>query len=96
MVTKERLKELLNAESKLLALENGGVDNWEGYSFSLESYLKEKEEEEELIVLVETIIEICGDSAYEVSESGAGIAFADNIEDKIVDEIRTYIRKLKE
>ena len=31
-VTEVRLKELIEAEEKLSALENMGVDNWEGYS----------------------------------------------------------------
>jgi len=31
-ITEARLKELIEAEEKLSALENMGVDNWEGYS----------------------------------------------------------------
>ena len=36
-ITIERYEELLKAESKLILLENGGVDNWEWYDCSLES-----------------------------------------------------------
>ena len=35
-ITKERLKELLDTERKLRALEVAGVDNWDGYDFALE------------------------------------------------------------
>lgn len=35
-ITEERLKELEDAEAKLLALEAAGVDNWEGYDFAME------------------------------------------------------------
>lgn len=35
MVDLDRYKELLKAETELTALENGGVDNWEGYSDAL-------------------------------------------------------------
>lgn len=36
-ISKERYEELLESESILLALEAGGVDNWEWYSESLEA-----------------------------------------------------------
>lgn len=48
-----RLRELLEAEAKLYALEAGGVDNWEWYDVSLEKDYTEIEEDltayEELI-----------------------------------------------
>lgn len=34
-VEESRLAELLREEWKLLALEAGGVDNWDGYDYSL-------------------------------------------------------------
>lgn len=41
IITEERLKELLEAEASLLALECGGVDNWDWYSDSLEDHYEE-------------------------------------------------------
>lgn len=41
IIDEERLKELLKAELKLMALENGGVDNWSWYSDSLNDFLKD-------------------------------------------------------
>ena len=37
--------ELVRMADKLRALEMGGVDNWEGYSESLEEYYNDEEEE---------------------------------------------------
>ncbi len=38
-LTTRRYKELLEAEEKLIALENAGVDNWEGYSIAMEEFM---------------------------------------------------------
>lgn len=45
-ITEKRLKELERIESKLMALEAGGVDNWEGYCDSLSDWFKANEVEE--------------------------------------------------
>lgn len=39
IVSEERLRELLEAEAQYIALENGGVDNWEWYDESRRNYL---------------------------------------------------------
>ena len=38
-ISKKRLLELLEADAKLEALENGGVDNWEWSGASISDYL---------------------------------------------------------
>lgn len=38
-ISKKRLLKLLEADAKLEALENGGVDNWEWYGTSICDYL---------------------------------------------------------
>ena len=35
-ISEERLKELEDAEAKLIALEAAGVDNWQGYDDAME------------------------------------------------------------
>lgn len=40
-IHKVRLEELKDAERLLIALENAGVDNWEGYSDAMEEYNQE-------------------------------------------------------
>lgn len=44
LITEIRLRELLEAEARLEALEYGGVDNWEWCSDSLHNWLKEFKE----------------------------------------------------
>lgn len=41
LIEESRLKELLEIEARLAALEYGGVDNWEWYGESLSQYLDE-------------------------------------------------------
>lgn len=45
-ITQKRLDELEKAEAKLQALQNGGVDNWEWYDDSMDSYREWLEERE--------------------------------------------------
>ena len=47
-ITVEEYTQLLDAQNKLSALENGGVDNWEWYSESLADYYAEKEKDEQV------------------------------------------------
>lgn len=41
IINEDRLKELLLAENKLLALENGGVDDWIWYGDSLKEFIQQ-------------------------------------------------------
>jgi len=41
-ITKEEYEELHRRERKLIALENAGVDNWEGYEIAMEEYRMEE------------------------------------------------------
>jgi len=88
-ISKQRLKELERAELKLNALEAGGVDNWEGYDYSLEGYHAENELEEKLDCLIGDLEVAFGESAYEPSERGAGIAFGDDIRDEVMSVLVT-------
>ena len=45
-ISKKEYESLLEDSEMLLALQNAGVDNWDGYDYALE-LLKENEEEEE-------------------------------------------------
>lgn len=46
ILSKERLEQLLRAEKLLLALEAGGVDNWEWYHESTKHLYQDDEEED--------------------------------------------------
>lgn len=42
-ISEEEYKELLDNQRFLLALQNAGVDNWEGYDYALDEYHQEEE-----------------------------------------------------
>lgn len=91
-ISEERLKELEDAEAKLLALEAGGVDNWEGYGLSLEHYHKEKEIEESLESLVENeIYEIITENVEEPAGRGCGFGLKSEGYSLIKNCIRKFI-----
>lgn len=46
-ISKEIYENLLEIKNKLAALEMGGVDNWEGYSYSLSEFYKNRLEDDE-------------------------------------------------
>ena len=46
VVYENELKELIHDSLKLMALENGGVDNWEWYGDSLNDFLNSNGEED--------------------------------------------------
>ena len=39
-VSESELRELIHDSMKLCALENGGVDNWEWYGFSIQNFIE--------------------------------------------------------
>ena len=95
-ISEKRLKELRRAEEKLTALERGGVDNWQGYEDALAEYWATTELEETKATLLDEIIQILGENAYEPSERGAGIAFSNDAEDmcmKVMDKFGVIFKK---
>ena len=71
-INQKRLEELEDIERKMLALESGGVDNWEGYDISLESYFKQKEERERISCVIDEVIEALCEGVEEPAGSGCG------------------------
>lgn len=47
VLTAEHFERLDRAEDKLIALENGGVDNWEGYGSAMRDAWQSDEDEDE-------------------------------------------------
>jgi hypothetical protein len=41
MISESELKDLLTGYYTLMALEHGGVDNWEGYGWSIRDFIKD-------------------------------------------------------
>ena len=97
-ITGKRIRELEKAERKLLALEAGGVDSWEGYSESLAEYIAENAIEEEIDNAIYDLEVVFGEHAFEPSERGAGIAFNDNLYEnahKIIHGLLNKIGQIK-
>lgn len=46
-IPKKEYETLKKDQSKLIALENGGVDNWDGYEFAMEEMDKWEKEDEQ-------------------------------------------------
>lgn len=78
-ISKSEIERLRMIESKMAALEKGGVDNWEWYGESLASWREENEVKELKSNLFNELLELFGQSAYEPSETGAG--FTINIDE---------------
>lgn len=71
-INTKRLAELEDIEMKMLALEAGGVDNWEGYEISLEGYWKRKEKMEKISEVIDEVIEKLCAGVEEPAGSGCG------------------------
>lgn len=42
MISESELKDLLTSYYTLMALEHGGVDNWEGYGWSIRDFIEDQ------------------------------------------------------
>ena len=89
-INAQRIKELERKEAKLAALEAGGVDNWDFYDDSLKDYYLANEKEECIDSLIDELQAVFGECAYEPSERGAGVAFDNSIEDKLIKLLITH------
>jgi len=93
-ISVKRLVELEDQERKLMALEAGGVDNWDNYGDALDEYHREKEESEAFSCLAEDICEELSSGAYEPSERGAGVAFKDDAILRVQNLIKTVFKDI--
>lgn len=70
-VSEDEYNKLLDSDAKLRALEEWGVDNWNGYDDALSSYRKAKEADEELDSLIDDIVNLCSENV-DVDPAGPG------------------------
>lgn len=71
-LTQERYDELIKADRKLRALENGGVDNWEWYDSAMKEVHKEDAEDDFVEKLVSDILEAASNHIEEPAGRGCG------------------------
>ena len=95
-IDSKRLRELELAEMKLNALEDYGVDNWDGYDDAMREIWKEQEREEKLEQILNEILVVLGSGAYEPSERGAGVAFSEDAEEEAIRIFKDYKVYFKE
>jgi len=93
--TAERLKELERAEAKLLALEQGGVDNWEFYDVAMEDYNKTIRYEEDIENFLVELESALLNGAFEPSERGAGFCATDFARAEALEITKQFIEKIK-
>jgi 5-methylthioribose kinase len=95
-VSAKYLKELEQQSRKLQALEDGGVDNWEGYDDSMSAIWKEQREKELYENVLEEVCEILCEGVYEPSERGAGFTFTDEVQDEALELIINRLKPKEE
>lgn len=92
-------KKMMRDIAKLTALEAGGVDNWDGYSFSLEEWHKENALDEILEGIISDINDILvGADVDQPAGSGCGysISFDEVAMKKLLKErIEEYIEEIE-
>lgn len=71
-IDRERLEELEDIEMKMLALEAGGVDNWEFYGESLNGYFDRKKKAEKISMAIDEVVEALCEGVEEPAGHGCG------------------------
>jgi hypothetical protein len=92
----KRLKELEKAEQKLLALEAGGVDNWEWYDEAMTPVLKSQEIEDKIESFLEDLECTLLVGVYEPSERGAGYASTDSAREEALQITINFVKSIQE
>ena len=91
-LTQKEYDKMLRDLSKLQALENGGVDNWEFYDESLKQWRKENEFDEMLNDFIEDLNEILIEAKIDYP-SGLGCGHSITFDEESVKErLRSRIR----
>lgn len=98
-ISEKRLKELERAEAKLNALENYGVDNWEGYGDALTEYHQENAIDESYDELVdefnENFFEFMDHHYPAGVDAGAAYDFSEEGYKWFVKLVRDHVEKIK-
>jgi hypothetical protein len=89
-LSEKRIRELEKAERKLEALENAGVDNWDGYNFAMEAIRKEEEYDEFMEQIVSDIADAIGECIEEPAGQGCGYGIREQGYVNIENILRKY------
>lgn len=93
LVSESRLKELIEAELRLEALESGGVDNWEWYGEAGHDYIQDycscnKQDIVNFLRSMNNHIGISDEEVYEEERDDIGFSILTNIELLTYEEYR--------
>lgn len=91
MIDSKTLKELQLAQSKLNALEAGGVDNWEWYDESLKSWHKENDYEEALEQFIDNLNDVLAEAEVD-QPAGSGCGYSITIGESGEDFLKGLIK----
>jgi uncharacterized protein YbaP (TraB family) len=94
-ISQKRLKELERAESKLNALEAGGVDNWENYGDSLDDWSRKIEKEDKLEELLADIEVTLAQGVEEPAGQRAGYGFKESVQMEALDILKDYFKEFE-
>lgn len=94
-IDSSRLRELENAEKKLQALQNGGVDNWEGYDYAMEGFRKEQEFNEKVEEAMDDIETILSLGVDQPAGQGCGYGFYEKSSNEALERLFTLVKELK-
>lgn len=99
-ISKKRLEQLEKAASKLQALENGGVDNWEWYGEALKEWNKENQLEEIIQDFIENAAQIlaeCNEVDYPAGrEAGPSVNLTLEGEEGLRSMFDIFLKEYKE
>ena len=76
-IDSEALKNLERKADKLEALENGGVNNWDGYECALKEYHKQEKRDQLIVDACDDLAQAFGWAPRELPEEGERLIFND-------------------
>jgi hypothetical protein len=95
IMSSKRIRELLNAERKLNALEVGGVDNWEGYGEALGDIRKEDRLSDVVDMYVQDMLELAAQAEVSAEDSRSGLYIVNIDEEETRGILQAFLQEYK-
>ena len=95
IMSSKRIRELLNAERKLNALEVGGVDNWEGYVEALGDIRKEDRLSDVVDMYVQDMLELAAQAEVSAEDSRNGLYIVNIDEEETRGILQAFLQEYK-
>ncbi len=95
IMSSKRIRELLNADRKLNALEVGGVDNWEGYVEALGDIRKEDRLSDVVDMYVQDMLELAAQAEVSAEDSRNGLYIVNIDEEETRGILQAFLQEYK-